>query len=100
MLSLSVKCTIQPSLIVFAPTRFVCKEYSITQVVHHSSPGPDLLDALHQPLDGDVAVCGLGRQVGLEVAGGHDGGAVIHLRGVPLLVTLHPDPVLEVIGFL
>lgn len=60
----------------------------------------DLLDALHQPLDGDVAVCGLGRQVGLEVAGGHDGGAVIHLRGVSLLVTLHPAPVLKVIGFL
>ena len=64
------------------------------------TPGPDLLDTLHQPLDGDVAVCGLGRQVSLEVAGSHNGGAVIHLRGVALLVTLRPVPFLKVIGFL
>ena len=59
-----------------------------------------LLDTLDQPLDWDVALCCLGRQVRLEVVRSHNRCSVVFrgLRLASLLVALLACPVIETIG--
>ena len=85
------------------PHAVLVSEVNHPALLDGDGPHPlGLLDALDQPLDWDVALRGLGCQVGLEVLRSYNGCSVLLRggRGAALLVTLLACPLIVTIGAL
>ena len=93
---------VQSPVVTFPHVLLVC-EVNHPALLDGLGPDPlGLLDALDQPLDWDVALCGLGRHVRLEVVRSDYRSAVVlrRVRGAALLVTLLSVPLVVAVASL